>query len=88
MYEFIHALVRISWVCYPSSFGGNATRPIGRRLSILLHDVVLPGSVHVTSTDEAFEKSLRFDRRLLAITAHYEVRIRPTPSPSYMLTLS
>lgn len=63
--EFIHALVRVAWECYPTPNAG-----IGNRLNALLERAVLPGSSHILEFKDPMEAELS-SKRVQAITAYY-----------------
>lgn len=79
MHEFIHALIRLSWTCYPSGKGGksdhgksSANDGIGERMRKLLEQGVMPGSEHLMQNDDAFEAELYSSKRVKAITDYYK----------------
>ena len=82
MHEFIHALLRLAWQCFPS--GGT----LADRLNVLLELVVLPQSkafgVHVE--DSGFESEWIRSRRIFAITeyAAHPPHHHPTCSVAYL----
>lgn len=63
--EFIHALIRLAWECYPTANTG-----IGARLNALLERAVLPGSSHLTESSDPMEAELS-SKRVQAITSYY-----------------
>lgn len=65
MYEFVHALIRLAWDCYPQPSTG-----IGMRLNALLERAVLPGSSHLLDTSDPMEAELS-SKRVQAITDYY-----------------
>jgi len=69
LYEFIHALVRLAWECYPKPGIG-----IGGRLGALLERAVLPGSSHLLDSTDPMEAELS-SKHVQAITAFYNDRL-------------
>ena len=65
LYEFIHALIRMAWECYPTPGTG-----IGKRLGQLLDRAVLPGSSHLLISSDPMEAELA-SKRVQAITDYY-----------------
>ena len=63
--EFIHALIRMAWECYPTPSTG-----MGARLNALLERAVLPGSAHLLESNDPMEAELR-SRRVQAITEYF-----------------
>ena len=58
MHEFVHAIVRAAWQCYPK--GGAIDTRMGR----LLTEVLLPRSSHLLEADKAFEAEWLRSRRM------------------------
>ena len=50
--EFISALVRLAWAIKPC--GDECKCRIGKRLSLVLRDMVIPCCAHYLATDDAF----------------------------------
>ena len=63
--EFVHALIRMGWECYPDPSTG-----IGTRLNKLLERAVLPGSAHLIESSDPMEAEMR-SKRVQAITEYY-----------------
>lgn len=63
--EFIHALIRLAWDCFPDPSTG-----IGTRLNKLLERAVLPGSAHFLESNDPMEAELR-SKRVQAITEYF-----------------
>ena len=70
IYEFIHALVRMAWECYPTPNTG-----VGARLNALLERAVLPGSSHLTESSDPMEAELN-SRRVQAVTQYYSDELK------------
>ena len=67
--EFINALIRMAWECYPAPSSG-----IGSRLNALLERAVMPGSAHLIESNDPMEAELR-SKRVLAITDYYSNQV-------------
>lgn len=65
LHEFIHALIRLAWECYPIAGAG-----IGTRLSALLDRALFPNSMHILEPDDPMESELS-SKRVQAITSYY-----------------
>ena len=63
LFEFIHALIRLAWECYPAD-------GIGARLNKLLERAVLPGSAHLIDNSDPMEAELS-SKHVQAITEYY-----------------
>ena len=70
LFEFVHALIRLAWECYPTPNAG-----IGARLNALMERAVLPGSAHLIDSTDPMEAELR-SKRVLAVTAYYAEELK------------
>uniref|UniRef100_A0A7S2N782 EF-hand domain-containing protein n=1 Tax=Haptolina brevifila TaxID=156173 RepID=A0A7S2N782_9EUKA len=69
IHEFIHAIIRMAWECYPVAGTG-----IGRRLSMLLERALLPGSAHILDGVDPMEEELN-SKRVQAVTRYYSEQL-------------
>lgn len=63
--EFVHALIRLAWECYPGSDNSMADRLIA-----LLDRAVFPGSSHHLESSDPMEAEMQ-SRRVQAVTDHF-----------------
>lgn len=69
LHEFVHALIRMAWECYPAPSAG-----IGHRLGALLERALLPSSAHLLDTRDPMEAELS-SQRVQAITEYYAAQL-------------
>ena len=69
LHEFIHALIRMAWECYPIAHKG-----LGVRLGLLLERALLPGSAHILEAVDPMEVELS-SKRVQAVSSYYSEQL-------------